>query len=217
MRPSSAVSGWLFRMAVAVSAAAVANPLIEWLSDTGTFGPGRFTDRSNLDVIPALTVAFALGMLFVIVLARRMFSRNSYPPQWLRRYAGEIGPASVRRMLPSIFVLQLIALFGMETLEQIATAGHPLGGTIWLGGPAAFSIAGHFLSCIVFAWALFHGLHWSARTIVRAVRIALEILRRILQPPAVPHSSFNVSVRPKCIEPYLRALHGRAPPQSCRV
>jgi hypothetical protein len=217
MRSSSAVSGWLFRMAVAVAAAALANPLIEWLSDTGIFGPGRFTDRSNLDVIPALTVAFALGMLFVLVLARRMFSPSSYPPQWLRRYAGEIGPASVRRMLPSIFVLQLISLFGMETLEQIATAGHPLGGSIWLGGPAAVSLAGHFLSCIVFAWALYHGLHWSARTIVRAVRIALEILRRILQPPALPQNGINVSVRPKFIEPYLRALQGRAPPQSCRI
>jgi hypothetical protein len=120
-------------------------------------------------------------------------------------------------MLPSIFVLQLIALFGMETLEQIATVGHPLGGTLWLGGPVLFSFAAHLLSCVVSAWALYHGLRWSARAIVRAVRVALEVLRRLLEPPAFPRFALWFTPRSKFIEPYLRALHGRAPPHSCRV
>jgi hypothetical protein len=120
-------------------------------------------------------------------------------------------------MLPLIFVLQLVALFGMETLEQIATVGHPLGGTLWLGGPILVSLAAHFLSCVFSAWALYHGLRWSARAIVRAVRIALEFLRRLLETPAISRSTLSFTPRSKCIEPYLRALHGRAPPQSCRV
>jgi hypothetical protein len=120
-------------------------------------------------------------------------------------------------MLPSIFLLQLIALFGMETLEQIATAGHPLGGTLWLGGPALFSLAAHFISCVLCAWALYHGLRWSARAIVRAMRIALEVLRRLLEAPAVPRFGFCFTPRSKFIEPYLHALHGRAPPHSCRA
>lgn len=217
MRSSGVFSGWLFRVVVAVAAAAVADPLVERLSDTGMFGPGRFTDHSNLDVIPALLVAFGLSALFVAVLAARMLRKPVYPPQWLRRYAGELDSASVCRMLPSIFVLQIVALLGMETLEQIITAGHPLGGALWLGGPIAFSLCGHFLSCAIFTWALFHALHWSAREIVRVVRIALEILRRLLEPAQVPHSALCFAARPKCIEPYLHSLQGRAPPQSCRV
>lgn len=217
MRSPGVFSGWLFRMAVAVAAAAVADPLIERLSDTGIFGPGRFTDNSTIDVIPALLVALCLGTLFVIVSSRRMLGRTSYPPAWLRRCAVEIDSESVRCMLPAIFILQLVALFGMETLEQIATSGHPLGGTVWLGGPVAASLLGHALSCVVFAWALFRGLHWAARSIVRAVRIALEILQRLTESDAVPQNALCSAVRPKCIEPYLRALQGRAPPQSCPV
>lgn len=217
MRSPGVISGWLFRIAVAVAAAAMADPLVERLSDAGLFGVGRFTDRSNVDVIPALVVAACISTLFVVVLARRMLNRNSYPPEWLRRYAVDLNADSVRRMLPSIFALQLIALFGMETLEQIATTGHPLGGTLWLGGPILFSMVAHLLSCVFCACALYHTLRWSARAIVRAVRIALEILRRLLETPAVPRFAFAFTPRSKFIDPYLRALHGRAPPQSCRV
>jgi hypothetical protein len=45
--------------------------------------------------------------------AFRTLCRNSYPPDWLRRYALDVNSASVPRMLPLIFVLQLVALFGM--------------------------------------------------------------------------------------------------------
>jgi hypothetical protein len=42
----------------AVLAAAIADPLVEFASNAGWFGPGNFTDRSNLDVGPV----FALGI-----------------------------------------------------------------------------------------------------------------------------------------------------------
>ena len=217
MRSTGVLSAWLFRITVAIAAAAVADPIVEHLSNTGVFGPGRFTDRSNLDVIPALTIASGVAILFVAILARRMLARNSYPPEWLRRYAFDITADSVRRMLPTIFALQLVALFVMETIEQIVVAGHPFGGTLWLGGPLLVSIAAHFLSCVLSAWALYHGLRWSARAIVRAVRLVLQFLRQLIQAPLLRSRAYGLAPRSKFIEPYLRALQGRAPPQSCRV
>jgi hypothetical protein len=217
MRSNRVLCPWLFRIAVAVTAAAMADPIVERLSEAGIFGAGHFTDRSNVDVLPAMAVAFCIALALVAIFTRRLLRRNSYPPQWLRACALDVNPGSLRRMLPTIFVLQLIALFGMETLEQIATAGHPLGGTLWLGGPVLCGLAAHVLSCIVSAWALYHGLRWSARAIVRAVRVALEILRRLLDGPTHPRCTLLSTPRSKCIEPYLRALQGRAPPQSCRV
>ncbi len=195
----------------------MADPVVEHLSNAGLFGPGNFTDNSNLDVLPALTVALCVGVAFVVVLARRMLRRNSYPPQWLRRYALDLSADSVRRMVPSIFALQLVALFAMETIEQSIVAGHPLGGTVWLGGPLLFSFGAHFLSCAFSAWVLYHGLRWSARAIVRAVRLALEFLRRLIDEPQLPSLADAFAPRSKFIEPYLRALQGRAPPQSCRA
>lgn len=195
----------------------MADPVVERLSEAGLFGTAQFTDRSTIDVLPALTVALFVAAAFVAILARRMLRRNSYPPLWLRRYAHDVNAVSVRRMLPAIFAMQLATLFGMETLEQIAIVGHPLGGTLWLGGPVLFSISAHMLSCVVSAWALYHGLRWSARAIVRAVRIAFEVLRQLLKPPAAPRFAFCGTPHAKFIDPYLRALHGRAPPQSCRV
>src|SRR5208283_1357179 len=44
----------LFCGTVAILAAALADPLVEFASNAGLFGGGAFTDHSMLDVLPAL-------------------------------------------------------------------------------------------------------------------------------------------------------------------
>jgi hypothetical protein len=212
MRSSRIFAAWIFRLAVAVTAAATADPILERMSNAGVFGSGQLTDHSNLDVIPALCIAFALSALFVFLLVRRTLVRTTYPPNWLRHCAADIHAQSWRRMLPSIFAMQMICLFVMETLEQIVVAGHPLGGTVWLGAPVVASVLFHLLVCFVSAWALFRALHWSTRAIVRIVRFALEILRKLFEQSPPPRLGLRYRALPKFIEPYLRALQGRAPP-----
>ncbi len=203
---------WIFRAAAAVSAAAAADPIVERMSNAGVFGAGRFTDHSNVDVIPALCVALALFVGVVFLFARRTLTGNTYPPQWLRRCACDMRSRSLWRMLPSVFAMQMAALFCMETLEQIVVTGHLFGGTIWLGGPIAVSLLAHVLACTTFVWVLSTTLQWSARRIVRIVRYAIEILRKLIERTPPPRLCMHVVILPKFIEPYLRDLQGRAPP-----
>ncbi len=187
----------VFCAAAALTAATLTDPIVEGLSNSGFFGPGRFTDHSNLDVIPAACVATALALLAVF--------------RWLRVWSAQLAPVSISGLLPKVFLLQIAALYAMETIEQIATAGHPAGSTIWLGGPAPFSLAAHGLACIAVTWLLSRFLTWSARTIVRIVRATLEFLRTILQHPNLRMYRLTIAL-PNFIEPFIRALAGRAPP-----
>lgn len=187
----------VFCAAAALTAATLTDPIVEGLSNAGLFGPGRFTDHSNLDVIPAACVAAALALLAVF--------------RWLRVWSAQLAPVRVTGALPKVFLLQVAALYAMETIEQIATAGHPLGGTIWLGGPAIVSLTAHGLACIAVTWLLSRSLSWSARTIVRIVRATIEFLRTLVQDPSLRSYRLTIAL-PNVRQPYLRALAGRAPP-----
>jgi hypothetical protein len=122
-------------LAVAVIAAAVADPIVEFASNAGWFGPGNFTDRSNLDVFPALVVG--LGALALYLIGRA--------PAIL---AGTALPRRLVSLVPAIFVLQIAVLYVMETAEQFIVGGHTLGPVVWLGGPITASLAIHAALCV---------------------------------------------------------------------
>jgi hypothetical protein len=212
MRAGAARS--LFCLAAAVTAAALADPLVEWLSNRGEFGSGRFTDHSNADVAPALVVGLVFAALFVIGLVRRAVpgSRLSRTPDWLCTSSRAISSLSAARLFPATFALQIATLFGAETLEQLAIKGHTLGGTIWLGGPVIASLALHASIGLLVVVLLARLLDWVAQSIVEVI----DFLRRLvltwdaLSPlPAnlahlAPPRPFDVRVP--------AASHGRAPP-----
>ncbi len=200
----------IFCLAAAVAAAAVIDPIVERMSNSAMFGPGSFTDRSNLDVIPAIAVACALSMLFVFLSARRLLA-HKYPPDWVRTSSRAINRHSSLAFFAPVFLTQLSVLFVMETLEQIVVTGHPMGGLIWLGGPILVSLLIHAAGCVASTWLLSRALHWSAGTLAQAVRWALRILETIADQPT-PHVRACRSERPRFIEPFLRRLKGRAPP-----
>jgi hypothetical protein len=155
----TAIRIW-FTLAAAVLAAAIADPLVEAASNAGWFGPGAFTDHSNLDVLPALLSG---GVLIAICLALRVRRE-------LLRASSEALRADIGRLLPALLASQFAVLFTMETIEQMIVAGHPLGGTIWLGGPLWFSFAVHAVTGIAVALALARAICACARTTARLIR-----------------------------------------------
>ena len=200
-----------FIAAAAVSAAALIDPVVEGLSNAGFFGPGRFTDASNIDVVPALCIASALFIFAVTSMARRMFAQEIHPPLWLRRCARELHSTPLAQLLPAIFILQLLSLFTMETAEQFVAAGHPLGGFIWLGGPIVISIVMHLVGCILVTVLLSHAVTASARTVVRILCLAIAVLRQLAPAAALLRFNFKRAITPY-EEPSRRASRGRAPP-----
>jgi len=100
----------------------------------------------------------------------------------------------------------------METLEQVAVIGRPLGGIIWLGGPVAVSLLLHAAGCLAFAWLLARALRWSAETIVDVVAFIRQLFcalvpQRTVRPPRA------LDLAPaRFLEPILARLNGRAPP-----
>jgi hypothetical protein len=171
----SSIQIW-FCLAVAAISAAIADPLVEWASNAGRFGPGNFTDHSSADVVPALLV----GVLFVAthLLLRIRRALTSGPTHDLLRASRAALSGRVVRLLPLMCAIQILALYCMETAEQVAVVGHPLGGTIWLGGPVLVSLAVHAIACVLVACAASKVLRALTRSAVLAVRIILAMAAR---------------------------------------
>ena len=166
LRTSRAVFG--FCLAVAVIAAAIADPLVEFGSNLGWFGPGSLTDHSNLDVFPALLAGIALLALFMLHKARAVLAGRALSRGWAT-------------LFPAIFVLQIFTLYVMETIEQLLAFGHVLGPTIWLGAPPTICLAAHAVVCIAVACAIVRSRRTLAGTTLRVVRLIVAILTFVPQ------------------------------------
>jgi len=158
-----------FCAVVAIIAAGLANPCIEFASNAGWFGRSDFTDHSNLDVIP--TIAF--GIVFCAIVIVRRLSRLAATGDakrvaaWLRLSSHVLRARNIAPFIPAAFGMQMSALFAMESFEQFAVRGHILGGTLWLGGPLAVSLIIHGIFCIATAHVLTRALHGFAHGAIR--------------------------------------------------
>lgn len=199
-----------FCLAVALTAAALVGPLVEQLANAGTFGPEAFTDRSNADMLPALCIGGLVAAAFVVALAQRLVRPSAVVPNWARQAADatRIGPS---QMLAT-FGTQIAVLFLMETCEQIAIWGHPLGGTIWLGGPIAVSLAFHVVGGIAVAAIFSRALRWLAVR-VAVVLWLVQFLVLSAKQTLLTHGIAGALVLHCPAERALRRLRGRAPPQ----
>jgi hypothetical protein len=147
-----------FCVAVAVIAAAVADPVVEFASNAGWFGPGSFTDRSNLDVFPALVVGVGVLALYLIARAGAVL-------------AGTALPRRLVSLVPAIFVLQIAALYAMETAEQLIVGGHVLGPTVWLGGPIFASLPIHAAFCVAVTFWIARSARGLTATTLRVIAL----------------------------------------------
>lgn len=188
--------------AIAVVAAALADPIVEFGSNAGWFGAGSYTDHSNLDVLPALLVGVGLLGLYMARKARAVL-------------CGQALRGSVTAALPAIFLLQMLALYVMETFEQFAAFGHLLGPTAWLGGPLPISVAIHAALCVAVTFTIARSKRAIAATTLKMMRLfaAITLLKRQVGGPSIAHR-FQIVVSKEW--PVLGTIGERAPPIAAR-
>ena len=149
-------------LTIAVIAAAIADPIVEFVSNAGWLGAGSLTDHSNLDIIPALLLGLGLLALYMVRRAHAVLAGRALP----RRIVG---------LLPTVFLLQMGTLYAMETLEQIVVWGHPLAATVWLGAPVTISLTIHAAICLTVTYAIARSGHALAATTLRVIRFMSAI------------------------------------------
>lgn len=133
-----------FLVAVALIAAAIGDVLVETISNTGVIGRG-YSDDNHLSVIPTLIAGGACALLLVCGRCFALLRAPTEHRRWLAGMAAQISDRSSMQDLPLVLVLQFVALFVMESVEQLCFGGKLLGGTLWLGGPIWFSVLAHVL------------------------------------------------------------------------
>jgi hypothetical protein len=145
-----------FLAAAALIAAALADPLVETIANTGVLGAG-YADNDHSSVLPTLLIGAVLTLL---VIAART---------WAVAFARHICERSVLDDLPYVLLLQFIALFIMESAEQLLAGGRLLGGTAWLGGPVWFSLCTHVLVGFLSTVLIFRGVRTIAQRCARLI------------------------------------------------
>jgi hypothetical protein len=188
-----------FSLAVAVIAAAIADPVVEFASNVGWFGHGSYTDGSYLDVVPALLVGIALLALYLVIRGGAVL-------------AGRALPRNVARLLPSIFFFQILTLYVMEMAEQLIVTGHLLGPAIWLGGPLPVSLAVHAAICLVVTLSIARSVRTLAATTLRVIALVRAIATYSLRPAELTVSCRFAGLCFKELSPVLCRIGERGPP-----
>ncbi|MFZ0032722.1 MAG: hypothetical protein WBE79_05575 [Candidatus Cybelea sp.] len=188
-----------FGLTIAVIAAAIADPIVEFASNAGWLGTGSFTDHSNLDIIPALLLGIGLLALYMVRRAHAVLAGRAIP----RRITG---------LLPTVFVLQIAILYVMETLEQLVVWGHPFGATVWLGGPIWTSLAIHAGICLTVTYAIARSARALAETTLRVIRVVGTFASLAAHGTAHVESRRLESLAFKALLPVPCTIGERAPP-----
>jgi hypothetical protein len=199
-----------FCTAIAVIAAAIADPLVEFASNAGWFGPGLFTDHSNLDVAPVLVAGVLLLAVYLVMKAQAALANGSGRDVW--REAGHALGSDLRRLLPAIFALQMLTLYVMETAEQYVVWGHSLGPTVWLGGPLPVSLAVHAIICVALAVTIARWMRALTATTLRFIRLIRALATFAPQPAASIASRSRDCISFKRSAPVVCRIGERAPP-----
>jgi hypothetical protein len=165
----------VFICAVAFLAATLGDALVESISNAQLLWHGSYTDRSSLNLRPMSAVALGVFMTtLTLVLTEYLKCAGGSPRELWSSAARVLVPSDIPSLLPAIFALQIPALFAMETVEQLVVYGHPLGGTLWLGGPILAALFLHALIAATCAFLLACGLTALVQTLLRAVALVLS-------------------------------------------
>ena len=203
-----------FLIAVALVAAALGDALVESVSNTGIFGPSYF-DNNHLSIVPALLAGIVLALEAIGFHCYALFRRaRSTQRGWLVDVATCIAARSVFADLPYVFVMQIVALFVMESAEQLVFGGKLLGGTAWLGGPMAFSVVTHALigalCTVLLGWSMRAISETVASLVVTAIAFITIAVARNAAGPILARRDELTS--PRAQSPHARQIGERAPP-----
>ena len=164
-----------FLIAVALIAAAIGDPLVETISNSGALGHG-YSDNNHLSVIPTLIAGASLALLLLFRRCLELLRQPTVHRNWLIEMAREISARSPVADVPYVIVLQFAALFAMENAEQLFFSGTLDGGTVWLGGPIWFSLLVHITLGCICTVLVARGMRAILRRCAAIVGIALEFI-----------------------------------------
>jgi hypothetical protein len=147
--------GAAFVFSVALLAAVLGDAIVEGISNAGILWHGNYTDRSSVDLLPVLCISIVASMLTLALSLLYHARKTGLSLRSLTLWtANLLIPRRLAHILPAIFILQMAALFVMETAEQIVVYGRAAGGTLWLGGPLAASLIIHAVFAVLCAFVL---------------------------------------------------------------
>jgi len=202
-----------FLLAVALVAAGLGDPVVESVANTGIFG-GHFADNDHLAVLPTLFAGLIIALEILAVRFLEVWRSADGPGDRLIGVAKDIGARSFAREFPLIFGLQLISLFGLESVEQLFAGGKLLGGTAWLGGPVFFSLMVHAIIGAICTFALGACMRAMVRTFASIVRTAVRFIWLAIAKTTggTFHLNRRAALHARAQAPHVRQIGGRAPP-----
>jgi len=208
------VSRGPYLFAAALIAVALADPVVESISNSGLVG-GGYDDDNHLGVVPTLLIGALLVLTIVALRCLRILRRAaSGERDWLLEAATAFSKRTASADVPYVVAMQLIALFALENVEQFATTGTFVGGAAWLGGPCLFSLVIHALAGAACTWSIGAFMRAVSRsfasfleTAIRCMWIAIGRARGAgaLARRRTARIQFSQS-------PHVRQIGGRAPP-----
>jgi len=199
-------------LCAALVAAAIADPLVESVSNSGVLG-GHYDDDNHLGVVPVLLVGIALAATILFAhCARILRSSAGGSRDWLVDTAKDISARAPLQDLPALFALQLAALYALEATEQLLVGGD-VGTMAWLGGPLTFSLLVHGLTgagCMFLLGALMRAILRTFASLAYHVLHLAWIARAHATPTLHLISERRLHARAQ--SPHVRQIGGRAPP-----
>ena len=204
-----------FLLAAALIAGGLGDPLVETIADSGIFGAG-YHDTNHLGVLPALVCGLVLTIEIAFIRCMQAFRRDSRTSRdRLITVVERLGARSALRIVPIVFMLQLLVVFAIEMVEQLlAGSGGPRSGLEWLGGPVGFSLGVHGLLALVITIVLASLTRAIAAALLTVIRIAFAFIA--LEPVrdgATPsRQRLDGAVCRRRQSPRACRIGGRAPP-----
>jgi hypothetical protein len=177
----------VFMCSAALLAAVLGDAVLEGISNAGIFWHGHYTDRSSLNLLPVFLLAvLAVVATLGLSVYRQARETGVSARSLLISSSRALSKQDVMRLLPTIFLLQMLVLFSMETAEQVAVYGHVFGGTLWMGAPVVASLFGHAFFTVVSAFSLSSGLETLTKALVRIVKCLFMLLAALADARPMP-------------------------------
>lgn len=152
---------------------------------------GPYASYSHGAIVPTLVAALVLGAIALLNVAGEALARSArIRGDWVAQVAARIAAVSPLRLLPIVFAMQLLALYAMESAEQIVAFGHPLGFVASLGTPVILVLTVHAFAALIVVGSISHAcraLTVAARAIAQALRLPMKRLTA-----REPSAAFNV-------------------------
>jgi hypothetical protein len=203
--------------AVALIAAALGDFSVESISNSGLVGAGPHDD-DQWNVGPTLGLGILVALAAVLVSFVKAYRRGAQPrtstqADWLLDVGTRLLKRSTIADFPALYATQLLVLFSIESVEQVAMNGKLSGGTVWLGGPVLFSLSLHALIGLTCRFLIGR----SMRTILAGLSVLVcEVVAFVSacegQEQGAPFGRLDIAPRTRLQSPPVSQVGGRAPP-----